>query len=219
MKTLITADDIKKYCDIPDKKLVVTPQTIITPAARDAARDCGLTIVVTDQEAATTPSGSSAAAMPGPSAVPAAAINPDLVAQIVQEVLTAMRLGKDSSDAAKIADPSGLCVVRSDRMVLEPYSSGYPQDKIKKKEFFTAAESPHMTAGFLSLEDTSFTCTPVCEEIAYILDGSVECVVSGRKYTGRTGDTLYLPANKKITLSTGGKAKLFYVTHPAKRPE
>ena len=224
MKTLITAADIKKLCDLPDKTLTVAPKTIITPAAKDAARECGIRIIFAGEQAvaapAVTPLASAPQAQPLLSASPAqsqAGVTPALIAQIVQEVLSSMQLGGKEPPADKIADPSGMRLVRGDSVIMEDYPTGSAQDKIKMKDLFTAKESPHMSAGFMSLDDTAFTTEPAYEEIAYVLDGTVECIINGRKYTGRSGDTFYLPANTKITLSTMGKAKLFYVTYPAKR--
>lgn len=212
MRTLITAADVKKICDCPDKTLYVPPKTIVTPAAKDAARDCGVRIVFEDQP----PAVPAADQDPVPAQAPAS-ISAELIARIVQEVIAGMHGGKTEALPDKIADPSGMRLVRGDSVVLDDYPTGHPQDKIRMKELFTAKESPHLSAGFMSLEDTAFTSEPKYEEMAYILEGTVECIVSGRKYTGRPGDTFYLPANTRITLSTMGKAKLFYVTYPAHR--
>ena len=224
MKTLITAADIKKLCDLPDKTLAVAPKTIITPAAKDAARECGIRIIFADEQAVAAPAvtalASAPQAQPQLSASPPqsqSGATPALIAQIVQEVLSSMQLGGKEPPTDKIADPSGMRLVRGDSVRMEDYPTGSAQDKIKMKDLFTAKESPHMSAGFMSLDDTAFTTEPAYEEIAYVLDGTVECIINGRKYTGRSGDTFYLPANTKITLSTMGKANLFYVTYPAKR--
>lgn len=225
MKTLITAADIKKLCDLPNNTLIVAPKTIITPAAKDAARDCGIRIVFSDEQAVSAAAVTTIASAPQvqpqlsvSSAVQNnAGVTPALIAQIVQEVLSSMQLGGKEPPTDKIADPSGMRLVRGDSVVMKGYPTGCSQDKIKMKDLFTAKESPHMSAGFMSLDDTAFTTEPVYEEIAHVLEGTVECVINGRKYTGRSGDTFYLPANTKITLLTMGKAKLFYVTYPAKR--
>lgn len=216
MKILITAADVKKICDRQDKKLYVSPQTIITPAAKDTARECGVQIVFENHLQAVPAAGQPQVQVPAPAP---AAINPDLIAKIVQEVIASMHIVKTEALLDKVADPSGMRLVRGESVVLDDYPTGHRQDKIKMKELFSAKESPYMSAGFMSLEDTAFTNEPKYEEIAYVLDGTVECVVNGCKYIGWSGDTFYLPANTKITLSTMGKAKLFYVTHPTKRPD
>ena len=214
MKNLITADDVKKICDRPDKTLYVAPKTIITPAAKDVARDCGIRIVFEQQ-----PQTTQAAEHPRIQSQAQGSINPGLIAQIVQEVIASMNIGKTEAPLDKIADPSGMRLVRGASVVLSDYPTGHPQNKIKMKELFTAKESPRLSAGFMSLEDTAFTNEPKYEEVAYVLDGTVECVINGSKYIGLAGDTFYLPANTKVTLSTTGKAKLFCVTYPAKRAD
>lgn len=209
MKTLITAADIKKIADCGDKTIAVPPKAIITPAARDTARDYGVNIVVQEklqmEHPASQPTGQPKHSM---------SVSAELIAQIVQEVLATIQGGqKEGLD--KVADPSGMRLVRGDSVILDEYPTGYPQDKVTRKALFIAKESPHLSAGFMNLKDTSFTSELRYEEVVYVLDGTVECMISGRKYLGRTGDTFYLPANTKITLSTMGTVKLFYVTHPA----
>lgn len=210
MKTLITAADIKKIADCGDKTIVVPPKAIITPAARDAARDYGVSIVVQEglqmEQPASQPTSQTKNSMP---------VSAELIAQIVQEVLAAIQ-GGQKGGLDKVTDPSGMRLVRGDSVVLDEYPTGYPQDKVTRKAVFTAQESPHLSAGFMNLEDTSFTTELRYEQVVHVLDGTVECMISGRKYLGRTGDTFYLPANTKITLATMSKVKLFYVTYPAK---
>ncbi|EHQ91488.1 cupin domain-containing protein [Desulfosporosinus youngiae] len=195
MKTLITATDVKKAAENHETTLYIQKDSIITPSATDTAQDLGIRVIV----------GSA------PAALPSSPLDPTLVAKIVGEVMACLNLSK-SAQLIKEVDPCGLRLVKGNSVVLENYDTGNPQNKVKLKELFNSRESSDFSAGFMSLEGTTYSTLIKHDELNYIIEGSLECSVNGKTYIGEPGDTFFIPANTKVTFSTSQNARLFYVS-------
>ena len=127
MRTLITVADVKEAVANKNKIINATSKTIITPAARDVANENGIQIIINDETKAVVGSKNEQATN----------FNSELIMQIVQEVIAGMDLSKLSAITGKIADHSGLRIVRGDGLSMEEFPTGHPQDKIKIKELFS----------------------------------------------------------------------------------
>lgn len=200
MKALITAADVKKVTENHETTFYVQADSIITPSAKDTAKDLGIQIIV----------GSA------PSLVPSSPLDPAIVAKIVGEVMACLNLSKQPPQLVKEVDPCGLRLARGDSVVLEKHDTGNPQDKVKIKELFNSRESSNVSAGFMTLEATSYSTHIKHDELHYIIDGTLECSVNGKTYSCEPGDTLFIPADTKVTFSTSHNVRLLYVASSGK---
>lgn len=203
MRPLVTAVDIADAAKRNEMTLTVTGDTIITPAARDAARDHGVAIVVSgasdrDSDALALKKTS----IPG--------IDHDALVRLVQNVIESMGIARrDDHHLRKHTDPSGFCVVRApDRISGSPLETG-------ESEVISTRECRVMQAGMLYVGPRPYTREARSEFIGYVVEGSVLCSVNGRETTATCGDVIYLPAATRIVLSSDAKAKVFFVTCPA----
>ena len=201
MRPLVTAVDISQAVKRDEKTLTVTGDTIITPAARDAARDHGISIIVAGSSGGADAPRQSGASIPG--------IDHEALVRLVQNVIASMGIGPKDEQVVKQVDPSGLCVVSGKSIGLNSARAG------TARELFSAQECGTMKAGFLCLDSQPFVRETACEFIGYVVDGTVKCTVNHRESTARTGDVMYLPASAHITLLSAAKAKVFFVTCPA----
>jgi ethanolamine utilization protein EutQ len=55
-----------------------------------------------------------------------------------------------------------------------------------------------MIAGIMELKDTPLHWETKSDEIKYVLEGVLELVINNKKYIGKQGDMLYIPANTKV---------------------
>ncbi|MGB9826679.1 MAG: cupin domain-containing protein, partial [Desulfofundulus sp.] len=239
MKKLITASDVQKAAAGGQKQLTVDSHTLITPAARDTARELGVQFV--EDVAATAPgpavaredaAGSAPSIQPVPPGPTGAAagqpglveqvchkvgggIDVQLVAQVVKEVLA--QLGMQAVPAVPLVerDPSGIRLVRGNTVVCQPFDTGKPGDRVALVDLLPLKESPRMAAGFMTMEKSSFDWELRYDEYDYIIEGTLEITVDGRTYTGRAGDVFYIPRGSKITFGCPDRVKFFYVTYPA----
>ncbi|MGI6686281.1 MAG: ethanolamine utilization protein EutQ [Bacillota bacterium] len=215
MKTLISVNEIKNFASSGKRVCYLEPGTIVTPAARDAAHEFGIILnagpapkeidgcferVNVDKNISTSQGGS---------------VSPEMITKIVMEVMA--RLPQFSHpELVKEVDPeTGFALVKGNSVVCERFNTGNPKDKVGIKEILTIKESPNMATGFMTLDHTSFEFHLKYDEIDYVVDGTLEFIVNGKKFTGQPGDVFFIPMDTKVTFSTPDKCKFFFVTYPA----
>ncbi len=225
MKSLITVAEVKKMADAGQKTLYLETGTIITPAARDTAGELGITLQPgpqpkkADQNCCQpeptplatnghSPLGSGAGSLPG-------SIDPALIARIVGEVIASLTQGKDKTGLVVEQHSGGLRLVKGSSVTYERFDTGNPGDGVGIREVITSAASPHMAAGFMTMERTAFAWNLQYEEIDYVIEGTLDIIIDGQTYRGTAGDVFYLPQGSRIIFSSPDKAKFFYVTYPA----
>lgn len=207
MRDLVTAADVKKWADGQEKTVHIAANTIITPAARDAARDYGIELIE-GAAAQTGPRCAANSASPVAEPTPAG-VSQAFIAQVVEEVIAALGQGRPRPPAEREADPSGLRLVRS--------GAGWDAgtNKVKIKPLFDSGDSPNLAAGLLALEGAAPPQEKRGSEVHYLLEGTVAYTVGGREYVARAGDAVLLPANTEVSVAAAGRAKLFFVVYPA----
>lgn len=191
-KKLITVLELKDLTAGGQKELFLEPGTIITPAARDEAKQRGIVF------------RTGLSSEPVPNQQPAgeqSCLDPELVERIVREVLAAFP-GLQSRQQAKEIDPSGLVLVRKECC-----------NKEQSQEIFSRAESPSLSGGFINLERESLKKNTTCDELNYLLEGRLELSVNGRNYQAKAGDVFYIPKDTPLLLSTQQRARIFYVAY------
>lgn len=213
MKTLITAADIKNVAENQQTTFYVQADSIITPSATDIAKDLGVQLI---KGSAPTLLQAEVKNSYDPVAIPSSPLDPAIVGKIVGEVMASLRLAKQPSQLIKEVDPCGLRLAKGDSVLLENYDTGNPQDKIMIKELFNSRESSNVSAGFMTLDGTSYSTHIKHDELNYIIEGTLECSVNGKTYIAKPGDTLFIPADTKITFSTSHNVKLLYVASRTK---
>lgn len=206
MKKLICAAEIQAAASKGQRVFPVTDHTIITPAARDAARDLGVSF------------GSAAAA--DTPADGATALDAQLIYQVVKAVLTNSPLGKAAAAPyqAETAGTSGVKIVRGRTVQLERFDTGNPAAKVMYQEL-VGKEEAAMSAGLLTIEQSSFAWELTYEEIDIVLEGVLTLTIDGTTYQAYQGDVLFVPKGTKITWGSPDYVKLFYVTYPANWPD
>ncbi|AQS57694.1 cupin domain-containing protein [Desulforamulus ferrireducens] len=206
MKRLVCADEVKAAAEKGQRVLAVTDKTIITPAARDLAKELGVAF------------STETIAAPPNICQGQQTIDRDVIYQIVKAVLTHNLLaGVPALSPAFLSegdDASGLKIVRGRTVTYEPFDTGTPGTKVAYREVISKDNS-QMSAGFLTIEKSSFDWELCYEEIDIVLEGSLSVTINGKTYEASQGDVLFVPKGSKVTWSSSGYVKLFYVTYPA----
>ena len=212
MKKLVCASEVKAAADKGQKIYCVDSNTIITPAANDIARELGMEITVGSPvaEKYTCKEG----------VLQKKEFDKELIYQVVKAVL-ANRLLKSGPSAFPEApyltegDPkSGLKIVRGRTVNFEAFDTGDPSTNVAYREVVSKDES-QMSAGFLTIEKSSFEWELCYEEIDIVLEGSLSITINGETYQASQGDVLFVPKGSKVIWGSNGYVKLFYVTYPA----
>ncbi len=151
-----------------------------------------------------------------PVAPAAGGVDPQLVAEIVQQVLAG--LGEcPQANLDRVVEPgTGFMLIKSANAPLDVFNDGTnDRPGIYIKEFTNPKESPNMTSGIMEFDNSSLDWHLTYDEMDYVIDGTLEFIVNGQKFTGYPGDSFFIPADTHVTFTTPNKAKFFFVTYPA----
>jgi ethanolamine utilization protein EutQ len=211
MKKLICAKDVEDLEKQGQKVMFIDRKTIITPAAKDAAKVFGIEFS-TEKKCGGSEISNLANSSSG-----------KIDSQMIYTVLKALAdkgmlkgLLENLPTAPYVAerDGDGLKLVRGNSVKFDVFDTGNPSNKVFYQELISKDESS-MSAGFLTIEKSSFEWELTYEEIDYVIEGTVTVSVNGKTYTAYPGDVLYVPSGSKVVWGSPDKAKLFYTTYPA----
>ncbi len=200
------------------KRLVLAPADIVTPAARDRAHELGIELIAADGGAMGLPTWTGAAQDlshrpligPRPQPAPIPAATADLEEQ-VRRVVTAMLA---AHHAPTTTPDQGVVHVDGRAVTMAPFPVPRPEMDVRRQDVITAGHGSPMAAGFMSLLKGSFPWTLTGDEIEYVIEGELHIDTGQGVVVGRPGDVIYIPKGTAITFGTPSWAKCFYVTFP-----
>jgi ethanolamine utilization protein EutQ len=213
MKKLISVKDVEAFEKQGQKVVCIDKKTIITPAAKDAAKIYGIEFSFEKVSFEEKPS------------VPANLYGGEIDSNLIYTALKALAdkgLLKGLMDALNLQakpyqaerDGGGLKIVRGNTVKYDVFETGNPNDKVFYQELISKDES-QMSAGFLTIEQSSFEWDLTYEEVDYVIEGTVMVTINGKTYTAYPGDVLYVPKGSKVIWGSPDKARIFYTTYPA----
>jgi len=218
LRKLVCAAEVKAAADDGQKIFCIDRGTIITPAAKDLAKELGVEFTLDSY----TPGNHSSCQQETRNK--SAALDRDIIYHVVKAVLTNHLLAGVAAPVlqtpfhAESEPKSGLKIVRGRTVKFEDFDTGTPGANVAYREVVCKDESK-MSAGFLTIEKSSFDWELCYEEIDIILEGSLSITINGETYEACQGDVLFVPKGSKVTWSSSGYVKLFYVTYPANWPD
>ena len=104
-------------------------------------------------------------------------------------------------------------LVRSSTAKWEPLDTGNPADKVFYNELINSDDGSAMNAGFMTIENCSFPWDVACQEIYYVVEGTLTVEKDGRVFTGHPGDCLFFQNGAHLKFGSPDKVKVFYATH------
>ena len=136
-----------------------------------------------------------------------------MIEGIIREIIRE-EMGRAQEPIRKL-DPSGVIGIDPRNMSLDEFPFPIDAKGVTLKDLFTVEESPRLGAGVMELDHASLDWTLTYDEIDYVIEGTLEIVIEGRKVTAGPGEVILIPKNTSITFSTPDKARFFYVVYPA----
>lgn len=205
MKKLICAAHIEALKREGKTVCVIEPDTLVTPAARDAAEELGISF--------------SNAAQPQPAAEPqqcSEGLDSEQIYRVLKALMEKGLLGDLLQQKPYQAQThkNGLKVVRGNTVKMDVFDTGNPNATAYYQELVSKDES-HISAGFLVIENSEFEWELTYEEIDYVIEGTLTVTIDGIKYTAHAGDVLFVPSGSKVIWGSPDKARVFYATYPA----
>lgn len=136
--------------------------------------------------------------------------------EIVRKVIAEQRGSRPADFLKEIDRDSGVITVKTATVKPDPFDTGKPGDKVFLKDVVSLEESPRLMFGVMEMkEGSSFDWTLRYDEIDYIIDGTLDIIVNGKRSRACKGDTIFIPKNNSITFSTPDAVRFMYVTYPA----
>lgn len=213
MKRLICAKDMEKFLAAGEKVFYIDKDVILTPSAKDIAKNNDISITtekISDKEICST----SCKGVEGLDSNKLLEMFKELVNEgLLQEMLKILASGEGSKFISS-CDESGLKVVKGSSVKMDVFDTGNPNNKVYFQELISKDESK-MSAGFLIIEDSKFEWELTYEEIDYVIEGTVTVEINSKIYEANAGDVLFVPKGSKVVWGSPNKAKLFYATYPA----
>src|SRR3712207_6116195 len=127
-----------------------------------------------------------------------------IIEQIVRKIITEQMSTSTQTPACdfeKDVDKSGIMSVKLDTVKPEPFDTGKAGDKVYLKDVVTLEESPRLGCGIMEMDKTSFAWTLNYDEIDYIIEGTLEIDIDGRKVVANKGDIIYIPNGSSINFT------------------
>jgi ethanolamine utilization protein EutQ len=211
MKKLISVKDVEASVKQGEKVIYIDSNTIITPAAKDSAKACGIEFS-SEKECYTEKPIDPAKACGGE--IDSNMIYSVLKTLVDKGLLNGMFENIPVEPFHAERDSGGFKLVRGNSVKLDVFDTGNPDNKVFYQELISKDDSS-MSAGFLTIEKSSFEWELCYEEIDYVIEGTLTITINGKTFTAYPGDVISIPSGSKVVWSSPDKAKLFYTTYPA----
>lgn len=134
---------------------------------------------------------------------------------MVRKIILEMAPSLSGEAFEKRKDRSGILSVSLPTVRPMPFDTGKEGDQVSLTDVLTLEESPRLGCGIMEMEESSFDWILRYDEVDYVIDGTLEVLIEGRKVVGRRGDMIFIPADSSITFSAPCFARFLYVTYPA----
>jgi len=218
-KTVYSSGDIRRLAGEGTTVLELQPGDLVTPLARDDARQLGVTI----REAVPDPTTvSSDGGQPVPSGEA-----PSLEARVRAAVVAALA-GRGEATGSAPAPAAGAPPGRTNGrrparhiptrgLALDPFPFDIKQPAmdVRLRDVVTAEDGSPMGAGFLAFHAGSFPWHLDYDEVELVLEGELHLGTPDGTIVAHPGDVVFVPKGTDITFGTPSWVKLFYVTYPA----
>lgn len=199
MGRFISAAVLREMAKV-DKTIVLDEDSVLTPSAKDLAKELGITISKGREEIV----GRSVIGKPAPGITEPVILNDDLkkaVQKILGEVL------KPACENPKATH------VKGENVVIQPFLE-VPGQKVGLVDVITAREG-NLCSGFMTFDHSSFPWFLNYDEVDYIIEGEFVLEVEGKVFRARAGDVVYIPKGSQVVFSSPTFCKVFYATYPA----
>jgi ethanolamine utilization protein EutQ len=197
-----------------DKDIFLEEDSVLTPSAKDLAKELGITITKGRQEiiskSVIAQSVGQTPNHPNERHVACEIIgtetqNDDLkktVQKILSEVL------KPACENPKATHVLGKSVV------IQPFSEAPPGQKIGMIDVIDARVG-NLASGFMTFDHSRLPWLLNYDEVDYIVEGEFVLEIDGKVFRAVAGDVIYIPKGSPVVFSSPTFCKVFYVTYPA----
>lgn len=213
MKKLICAKAVEAADKQGQKVICVDENTLITPSARDVAATLGIEFKTGTCEEVTNCCETKTTCQSQSGEVDRDVIY-NAVKALLDKGLLGSLLSKLGEDVPYVSEgDSNLKLVRGNTAKWEVLDTGNPADKVFYNELINKDDGSSMNAGFITIEKCEFPWECACQELYYVVEGTLTIESNGKVYTGHAGDCFFFKNGAKLKFGSPDKVKAFYATH------
>lgn len=216
MKKLISVKNVEDAGKQGQKVIYIDSDTIITPSAKDAGAALGI------EFSTGAPLCEAKTSCEGQVSELAKACEGEIDSEMIYKVFKAMMdkgLLNGILDSASNkpysaeTDSCGLKIVRGNSVRYDVLDTGNPAHKVFYQEIINKDDGSAMNAGFITMETCNFDWETACQELYYVVEGTLTVTVEGKVYTAQPGDSVFFPKGAKLAFGSPNKMKAFYATY------
>jgi ethanolamine utilization protein EutQ len=201
-----------------DKNIVLEEDSVLTPSAKDLAKELGITISKGRQEIIShTVVGQSVGqlvnlqssvkevSVSSEAATDAESQSDDLkkaVQRILGEVL------KPACENPKATH------VKGETVVIQPFPEAPPGQKVGLVDVIDSRVG-NLASGFMTFDHSKLPWFLNYDEVDYVIEGEFVLEVEGQVFRAKQGDVVYIPKGSQVVFSSPTFCKVFYATYPA----
>lgn len=214
MKKLICAKEVEALAQKGEKVMYIDADTLITPSAKDAAAERGIEFSTDAPCKCCSEDTAEQPAAQNQSGIDSELIYKALTALMEKGMLGNVMAACQDVPYVSEKDSEGYVkLVRGNTAKWEPLDTGNPSDKVFYNELIGSSDGSSMNAGFMTIEKCSFPWDVACEEIYYVVEGTLTVEKDGTVFTAHPGDALFFQNGAKLSFGSPDKVKVFYATH------
>ncbi len=122
--------------------------------------------------------------------------------------------GQDVPYVSEKSCDGALKLVKSNTAKWLPlFEEGPLVDKVFYNELVNADDGSKINAGFITIDNCDFPWVTECQEMYYVVEGTLVLTKGGKKFTATAGDVVFFECGTELTFASPDKMKAFYCTH------
>ncbi len=138
-------------------------------------------------------------------------VNKDLLESIIKKVIEE----KNLNTVEEVKEHLGVRSADPEAIAMDKFDTGNPNDNVFLKDIFSLEESPRLGCGIMEMQQSTFDWFLNYDEIDYVIEGTLEVIIDGKKVVANRGEIILIPKGSKIKFSVPKYAKFLYTVFPA----
>jgi len=197
-----------------DKDIFLEDDSVLTPSAKDLAKELGITITkgrqeIVSQRVTSQVAGQSVSPLneqPVTSGTIGTDTQNDELKKTVQQILNEVL--KPACENPKATHVVGRNVA------IKPFSEAPAGQKVGLVDVIDARVG-NLASGFMTFDHARLPWFLNYDEVDYVIEGDFVLEVEGQVFRAVAGDVVYIPKGRNVVFSSPTFCKVFYATYPA----
>ncbi|AFQ43727.1 cupin domain-containing protein [Desulfosporosinus meridiei] len=199
------------------KNIVLEEDSVLTPSAKDLAKELGITISKGREEII----GHNVVGQAGvqlinsESGVKAVSVSSGTEVTNTKDTDLKKAVQKILGEVLKpaCANPKATHV-KGETVVIQPFPEAPPGQKVGLVDVIDSRVG-NLASGFMTFDHSRLPWFLNYDEVDYVIEGEFVLEVGGQVFRAKAGDVLYIPKGSQVVFSSPTFCKVFYCTYPA----